>query len=68
MREKKRTFREWRNEAMIKAVAGEKNTARWNAPFVSIDLLYHSAEEIDSEIFFDFARGRKVERLVRINP
>ncbi len=67
MREKKRTFREWRDEAMIQAVAGEKNTAKWNASLIAIDPLYHSAEEIDSEIFFDFAKGQKYERLIRIN-
>jgi hypothetical protein len=32
MKEKKRTFREWRNEAMIKAVAGDTNQSHAKIP------------------------------------
>jgi hypothetical protein len=67
MKEKKKKFREWRDEAMIAQVAGEKTNARHNASRVAIDPLYHSPEEIDAEIFFYYARGRKYERVVRVN-
>ena len=59
MGERKIRFHEFRDDLIIRQAAGEPNTFHWNAPLGVLDPSYHTAEEVDREIFWDDRRKNK---------
>lgn len=59
MRRRKIRFHEFRDDLIFAQAAGEPNAFGWQAPLYCIDPAYRTAEEVDSEIFWDDRRNKR---------